>query len=1748
MLFRATAKSWRSSTSKASTTPDRKSKSYRTGRALGQIARGQKPTKYSEPERPNPLEGRKNVANITAYKDGTRFDYGYDADTGDLYDIRYGLQHDVATGKEHGLPGGVKVTNLMNVKEYQPVNFGGQFDRPGQIPGRGMKGRKYTGVDAVVKALRDEGGDVFVLDKTPGKGKQASTTGRVPHWRSPITATGEYVDPRRRHDIPAGSNPAKTAHNMFWRQASPISEQEKRARGVLERGTAQDTIRKAYGKNWRGPQSPPPTAGPSPSPQGPKPGPPTGFGGDFDQFLARQGINPGNMGANWRPKPASNPPGHTPGPPPSQNQATGSQSSRYVAWHSPHDVKPAAGQTRSGAASAGLGDAFSTDSHEYAAQYGKPVRYSFNMNNPYAMPQSEWRDLDRGPHASFENSRKFRQKLESQGHDGIIVTHRDGTKEYITFDRTKSAFQPFEEDPSVATPPPSQNQAKPTGTAIQPWRRPVIQVPQAQKPIDGPDPLDSLPGYVAAKNRDWYGQKEGAKTQYGTGPKARKLRPVEPKTAVRAQRPANQPVPEPEILPSDPLALMPPAQVAEKAPAWRKSSKPKAEAAIPVTQPGRADVFAAENALQNDFHQSQMVKMADSGKGKPFAYDENVARNIGLAHQGDHFGTQSAFESDDLIDSTGRQVQPKTIKAIAGATDDIALARMGIVPKKTENPFEYSTEAGPDTMPFGTEGDMQIQGRLGIAERTIQAIEAERATNPDPNVDYDRAISQVLIDQAAPAKVLMQQREFLAAAAEARAKGDNKLADKIESFAGEIAAEADRRSPKMLDAFSTMKEDSGQLTRGTYLSSPQQEVSKINAMDRRDFARFIPEFAASEPKRSDFPTQKEYDKAIKKWSLEATHIGRSGIEDFDVRKRSIEDKITLKQPLTPEENQFILFARQAELDEANLGFSRATGQGGSNPADTKMFNTVALPSPVPWTDDKQELLAQVPPTQYADINADTQFTRELDRPEVGNSRFGYKFEPQRFEPRQDVPLEDQLAEAMASRFASVSRHLGSLGFGANAVEAAGNRQMLQGQEGDEGFAPQGTSKHWSSLGTVEKQLEAIEGGGKVPGMEDLRAATYDATFPEYQAKARDFLATLPPDMPDDQFQAAAQEFMRSEFNRRLQSDYERHTNPEMDTTGGHNIFRMPNTKTMIKDDPTKQTLQQVADAEIPGIVLPQSGDPYAAWNERLQKEEADRNVQNAYGMVDQGVYEKANDFWNDPLNPPSPDVALAAERFLNDKRNPERKRAAATEAGTARDAAEAGYGEKGPVRASMGLRRGAKVDKGWRSTQPKPDAFRNPDERLLEKAMQTSDKQGIRQDRYLFAEPGTNKSQNVERIEADQLALDDVVNLHVPTKSGGKIEQARVTDIVDGQVVLEDGDAFGNIVLDPDDPSRSSINVQSIEPHPDPAVRAERRLAQILGGKAPVQAQAESAPVVPEIAGQPEIQPATGPGPKKAQKGSKTPGLEPAAFEALYGTPFQQIIQGEVSKIASPRAQKGKLGGEYDGGMDFGNFWNSKIFARQGGRKPDQVHAELVDKGLMPSDSTVDDMWVAIGRDIVNYHGQVDQVRQGKIQVQQAERVQKEVFSPKSAKRNPVAIRGSEMVVGQQIEIAVPNAKGRKDQTELAEVVDIDEDGTAILEDGPRYGPFTVGENDTIYGKRILEGNIQPDDPWANPEPFDIQQTAAPKAFTLQNETPNMNYDTNQGIMFDEDNEVDRMLREEQRRKNRRRLGGQSDFLGDVPF
>lgn len=111
--------------------------------------------------------------------------------------------------------------------------------------------------------------------------------------------------------------------------------------------------------------------------------------------------------------------------------ATTPSAQTFDVWHSPKtgSSKP------SGAATAGLGDVFATDNKEYAAQYGTPGEYTATMQNPYQMSSAEFRSLDRGFDASFQKSAQFRKQLESKGHDGIVVSHADGTKEHVLFNK-----------------------------------------------------------------------------------------------------------------------------------------------------------------------------------------------------------------------------------------------------------------------------------------------------------------------------------------------------------------------------------------------------------------------------------------------------------------------------------------------------------------------------------------------------------------------------------------------------------------------------------------------------------------------------------------------------------------------------------------------------------------------------------------------------------------------------------------------------------------------------------------------------------------------------------------------------------------------------------------------------------------------------------------------------------------------------------------------------------------------------------------------------------------------------------------------------------------------------------------------------------------------------------------------------------------------------------------------------------------
>ncbi len=96
------------------------------------------------------------------------------------------------------------------------------------------------------------------------------------------------------------------------------------------------------------------------------------------------------------------------------------------------------GTDYSGAASSGLGEWFGTDYEPYAKSYGEVSMYEIELRNPYMMAFKEFREYDRGFEASFKRSRAYMMALMKKGHDGIIVSHNDGVKEYILFDKSRA--------------------------------------------------------------------------------------------------------------------------------------------------------------------------------------------------------------------------------------------------------------------------------------------------------------------------------------------------------------------------------------------------------------------------------------------------------------------------------------------------------------------------------------------------------------------------------------------------------------------------------------------------------------------------------------------------------------------------------------------------------------------------------------------------------------------------------------------------------------------------------------------------------------------------------------------------------------------------------------------------------------------------------------------------------------------------------------------------------------------------------------------------------------------------------------------------------------------------------------------------------------------------------------------------------------------------------------------------------------
>ena len=124
-----------------------------------------------------------------------------------------------------------------------------------------------------------------------------------------------------------------------------------------------------------------------------------------------------------------------PVPPPTAEAGAG-VGEAIIAWKG-------TGKAPSGAASSGLGF-FATNSKEYAKQYAADdaglKQVSVSIKNPYLMGFDEFRSIDRG--LSDKSAKEISSELRNAGHDGIIVTQNDGSKEYIAFSKDQIANLP----------------------------------------------------------------------------------------------------------------------------------------------------------------------------------------------------------------------------------------------------------------------------------------------------------------------------------------------------------------------------------------------------------------------------------------------------------------------------------------------------------------------------------------------------------------------------------------------------------------------------------------------------------------------------------------------------------------------------------------------------------------------------------------------------------------------------------------------------------------------------------------------------------------------------------------------------------------------------------------------------------------------------------------------------------------------------------------------------------------------------------------------------------------------------------------------------------------------------------------------------------------------------------------------------------------------------------------------------------
>lgn len=239
--------------------------------------RGKKKTENFDLPR-NHSENKQNYVNLVgSHRDAKgkvrKYDLISDQDTGDLYVANY------SAGKTKYIHSG----NV--IKDHTAVDFG-TFENKQRARNQGQ----YSGLDATVKYLRDNGINLEGLDRTMG-------TSKSPKF------TGSLIDPQSRHRIGTGYGHNTDTHRNYV-TLNPLSDLE---------------------KAWRATQNKPGDYPGGPKDSGPSPTKPKGpdkpFGPRFNQGKDDPFVDARKDQPPPPPKSGPNGPGMTPGPAPSQNQA-----------------------------------------------------------------------------------------------------------------------------------------------------------------------------------------------------------------------------------------------------------------------------------------------------------------------------------------------------------------------------------------------------------------------------------------------------------------------------------------------------------------------------------------------------------------------------------------------------------------------------------------------------------------------------------------------------------------------------------------------------------------------------------------------------------------------------------------------------------------------------------------------------------------------------------------------------------------------------------------------------------------------------------------------------------------------------------------------------------------------------------------------------------------------------------------------------------------------------------------------------------------------------------------------------------------------------------------------------------------------------------------------------------------------------------------------------------------------------------